>query len=413
MGREALHHCAEITSRTGGDPAQPAPLRGRGPLGGFWPLCQRCHRSSPSCRGCQHGRIIHRCGAYGLIVGSEPSSREQTWSQPRASRLRKKDVCTPSVIHISVYGGHVVQGFKERKALASVNAERWYLAPGVQRVEVNEHGLTGTLFLPAGLGPFPAILDLWGGGGGLVEYRSALLAAHGYAALALQYLSQKEMPSVDNEYFETAFTFLQNHPRVCGDRVALFGLSFGTSVSLRLAAYSTVIQPRCLVCVSGSHVQPVGWSLAEIYIQFGKNVHKTRYDDQQRVIWRDLPLPIPTDASQKVDVGRIRCPVLLIVGEDDQNLPASESAEDMERMMEEAGKSHLLTKLSYPGAGHLIEPPYGPHIRASTFISLGTKALLLWGGQAQPHSHAQEDSWQKILAFLERHLYGVQMMAGL
>ncbi|XP_048877525.1 acyl-coenzyme A thioesterase 1-like isoform X2 [Brienomyrus brachyistius] len=344
----------------------------------------------------------------GLLWGLSPAAG----SRP-GLRLRKKDVCTPSVIHISVYGGHVVQGFKERKALASVNAERWYLAPGVQRIEVNEHGLTGTLFLPAGLGPFPAILDLWGGGGGLVEYRSALLAAHGYAALALQYLSQKEMPSMGNEYFETAFTFLQNHPRVCGDRVALFGLSFGTSVSLRLAAYSTVIQPRCLVCVSGSHVQPVGRSLAEIYIQFVKNVHKTRYDDQQRMIWRDLPLPIPTDASQKVDVGRIRCPVLLIVGEDDQNWPASESAEDMERMMEEAGKSHLLTKLSYPGAGHLIEPPYGPHIRASTFISLGTKALLLWGGQAQPHSHAQEDSWQKILAFLERHLYGVRVMAGL
>lgn len=45
----------------------------------------------------------------------------------------------------------------------------------------------------------------------------------------------------------------------------------------------------------------------------------------------------------------------------------------MKQMMEKAGNSHLLTTLSYPGAGHLIELPYSPHIRASNFIVAGTK----------------------------------------
>lgn len=31
--------------------------------------------------------------------------------------------------------------------------------------------------------------------------------------------------------------------------------------------------------------------------------------------------------------------------------------------------------------------------------------LLLWGGQTKAHSQAQEDSWNKILAFLEQNLY--------
>lgn len=39
----------------------------------------------------------------------------------------------------------------------------------------------------------------------------------------------------------------------------------------------------------------------------------------------------------------------------------------MKEMMEKAGNSHLLTFLSYPNAGHLIEPPYTPHTRASNF----------------------------------------------
>ena len=39
----------------------------------------------------------------------------------------------------------------------------------------------------------------------------------------------------------------------------------------------------------------------------------------------------------------------------------------MREMMERAGNSHLLTVLSYKNAGHLIEPPFTPFTRASTF----------------------------------------------
>lgn len=32
-------------------------------------------------------------------------------------------------------------------------------------------------------------------------------------------------------------------------------------------------------------------------------------------------------------------------------------------------------------------------------------AILMWGGTTKPHSDAQEDSWRKILAYLQHHLY--------
>lgn len=54
------------------------------------------------------------------------------------------------VVHISVYRGHMSQGFREQVALASVVTERWYMAPGVRRVDITEGGVTGTLFLPPG-----------------------------------------------------------------------------------------------------------------------------------------------------------------------------------------------------------------------------------------------------------------------
>lgn len=40
----------------------------------------------------------------------------------------------------------------------------------------------------------------------------------------------------------------------------------------------------------------------------------------------------------------------------------------MERITEKAGNRHLLKTFIYPGAGHLIEPPYTPHHRASKFM---------------------------------------------
>ncbi|XP_067437483.1 peroxisomal succinyl-coenzyme A thioesterase-like isoform X1 [Thunnus thynnus] len=324
-------------------------------------------------------------------------------------RLRKMDVRSPMLVNISVYSGHKAEGFREQPPLASVLTERWYMAPGVRRIDIKEKGVRGTLFIPPGPGPFPGLMDMWGGGGGLLEYRSALLASHGYVSLALEYFSPGELQSADLEfkYFEAAFNIVKDHPQVIPDRVGLFGLSLGAVVTMCLAAESTITKPRCCVCVSGSHIFPRGETLSGIHKLMFRNSHKARVDENNYHIWRDLNLPITSDLSMKVDVRRINCPMLLVNGHDDQNTPAVESAEDVAQMMHTAGNDHLLTRLHYPDTGHLIEPPYSPHFRATNFIMESTKAkvIVMWGGQTKPHSDAQEDSWRKILAFLQQHLY--------
>ncbi|XP_037109787.1 peroxisomal succinyl-coenzyme A thioesterase-like [Syngnathus acus] len=337
------------------------------------------------------------------------SIRPVPGSQP-GLRMRKKNVQIPMEFTISVYQDHL-SDFVDRVPLASQVLERWYVAPGVLRTPVTGQELTATLFLPAGPGPFPAILDLWGGGGQLVEYRAALFASHGFAAMALDYMTPKITletgKMVDNTYFEKAFAFLQRHPRVLAERVAMLGLSFGVSVMLKMAAYSPVLKPRCVVSISGSHVQPVEGTIADILSYFDQNGHKAQLNDKNEAIMRTLLLPIPTDPAFKVDMGRVQCPLLVVAGEDDQNWPACESAEDMKKMMEQAGNIHLLSVVSYPQAGHLLEPPYSPHTRVSSFRSAGTREKLtaLWGGECAAHSLAQEDAWRKTLDFLRHHLY--------
>ncbi|XP_056116418.1 acyl-coenzyme A thioesterase 5-like [Rhinichthys klamathensis goyatoka] len=323
-------------------------------------------------------------------------------------RLRKTNVLTPMVIHISVYSGHLSERFSEKTPLATSVTERWYVAPGVQRVNIREKGVRGTLFLPPGPGPYPGVLDLWGGGGGLVEYRSALLASHGFASMALEYLAPEELKTVDVDvsYFEKAYQILQNHPKIQKDNLAMLGLSFGSAITFSMAAYSKVIKPQCCVCISGSHVVPIDKSLFEVFEEINKHMNRVRMNEENQVIQRDIILPIPLDPALKVDVGRIKCPLLLVNGGDDQNWASVESAADMEMMMEKAGNRHLLTVLTYPDAGHLIEPPYSPHFRATNFMlqQMKEKIVMLWGGQTKPHAYAQEDAWNKILAFLRQHL---------
>ncbi|XP_057710705.1 peroxisomal succinyl-coenzyme A thioesterase-like isoform X2 [Corythoichthys intestinalis] len=346
------------------------------------------------------------CGreAMGLLWSMRPVPGSRT-----GLRLRKRNVRTPMLFTISVFAGHVDRDFDGRPPLARELVERWYAAPGVRRVEVEDRGVRGTLFIPSGPGPFPGLLDMWGGGGGLLEYRSALLASHGYVSLALEYFAPGELASTDLEfqYFETAFDLVRRHPAVLPDRVGIFGLSMGAMVAISLASESARVEPACCVCISGSHFFPRDQPLSQISQPNARNVGKIRLDDQQNLIWRDLGLPVSGDLSRKADVRRINCPLLLVNGQDDQNHPTVEYAEDIERMMRSAGKEHLLTRLEYPDTGHLIEPPYSPHFRATNFMwdSKKARVTLLWGGQTKAHSDAQEDSWHKILAFLQRHLY--------
>nr|XP_046235351.1 acyl-coenzyme A thioesterase 5-like [Scatophagus argus]XP_046235353.1 acyl-coenzyme A thioesterase 5-like [Scatophagus argus] len=322
-------------------------------------------------------------------------------------RLRKMNACSPVLVDISVYNGHVTEGFREQVPLASALIERWYIAPGVKRISIREKGVRGTLFIPPGPGPFPGLLDMWGGGGGLVEFRSSLLASHGYVSFALEYISHGETESADPgfSYFETAFNILKDHPQAIPDRIGIFGLCLGSIVTTYLAAESSIVKPLCCVCVSGCHIYPRGETLSGLSVLF-MNDELIRVDENNCEIWRDMTLAAMNDPQNKVDVGKINCPMLMVNGHDDQNVPTVECAEEIAQVMKAVGKEHLLTIVQYPDTGHLIEPPFSPHFRATNFIGFTKKKVaLLWGGQTKPHSDAQEDSWRKILAFLQHHLY--------
>lgn len=42
---------------------------------------------------------------------------------------------------------------------------------------------------------------------------------------------------------------------------------------------------------------------------------------------------------------------------------------------------------------------------SSEYGVVAAAVVMLWGGKTKPHAYAQEDAWEKILAFLWQHLY--------
>ncbi|RMX39098.1 hypothetical protein pdam_00019242 [Pocillopora damicornis] len=163
---------------------------------------------------------------------------------------------------------------------------------------------------------FTGVIDLPGAKGGIVEFKASLLASYGFATLALAYLGYKDQPSspssINLDYFEEAANWLISHSKVLPHGSTLYAMVMDCTVDGKLSDRTN--KGHC---------------------------------------------------SYFISVENINCPVMLVSGTDDLNVPTD------------------FTKISKEWCGY----PY-----------------LAWGGETVAHARTQEDCWPKILHFLRKHL---------
>ncbi|XP_044121185.1 acyl-coenzyme A amino acid N-acyltransferase 2-like isoform X2 [Neovison vison] len=333
------------------------------------------------------------------------------WSlkcQKAFRRLLKQDVMnSPFWVTLNLYDTVGLQDFSTEEPIASQVVQRWFSAPGVQRVQVREGRVRGALFLPPGEGPFPGVIDLFGGRGGLVEFRASLLAAHGLAVLALAYFAYEDLPEllqeIDLEYFEEAANLLLAHPKVQTPGIGVISVSKGAEIGLAMACF--LKQVVATVCINGSTaicefplrykdlvIAPIPTFMERLQFDISGAVRLLHYrgDPRDKVNQRSV---LPVEKAQGS--------ILFIVGENDECSKSREYAEQALHQLQNHGRNNG-RMLVYPGAGHLIEPPYAPLCYASPNLKLSSP--LLWGGEPTAHAAAQEHSWGEILKFFRQHL---------
>jgi dienelactone hydrolase len=308
---------------------------------------------------------------------------------------------------------------------ANVTLERRWAGPGVTRLVVNEGGVIGTLFLPPGAGPHPAVIVLGGSDGGISEHRSALLASHGYAALSLAYFRRHGLPrslvNIPLEYFENAIQWIRAQTWLHDHFLAVWGVSRGGELALLIG--STIPQINGIVAYVPSGVLHGGFGpddasndgLCAAWSYRGRSLPYLREnntaDDPASVDYRVAPvaeapryLALLRDVSAveraTIPVEKIQGPVLLVSGQDDQIWPSSVMAEIAIRRLEQKNHAFPFRHVSYPGAGHGIYVPYSSTTQ-NVFVHPidGTQYTL--GGRPEADAEAGANAWRHVLAFLK------------
>ncbi|KAM4662413.1 acyl-coenzyme A thioesterase 1-like [Discoglossus pictus] len=345
----------------------------------------------------------------GSFSGIEPEG--PLWAmQPRTPyrRLLKKDVTTPFQVEFALYQGHQMLG----PLLAKTVQERTFLGEGVTRSLVQEGRVRGSLFIPPGSGPFPAVIDLYGTGGGLMEHRASLLASHGFMTMALAYFDYDDLPKVLGglhlNYFREAVEFLRSQPQVGNQEIGIIGISKGADLALSMATFLSGI--KAVVSVSGCNANSFAPLPCDGFILpgLGFEAENIKLTDSGIFDFSEA-MNDPSDPANKdclILAEKSSASFLLLSGLDDLNWP---SATYTKQFISRLHLHHKDVAFSfYTGAGHLLEPPYFPLCRASNHKLLG--APIMWGGNTIEHARAQKDAWQKIQVFFSKHLIPCKAM---
>jgi dienelactone hydrolase len=268
-----------------------------------------------------------------------------------------------------------------RKIEARTLTRQW-TATGVthRTLTLGADGAAGDLFLPPpGAVRRPGVLLFGGSEGGVGrKYDAALLASHGYLALALGYFGAPGLPAtlrdIPLEYFVTATRLLRAQPGADPGGVVVDGYSRGSEAALLLAeSYPDLVRGAILYAPNDT-----------VWPGFPNGGNA----------WTIGGVPVPRTA---IPVTHVAGPVLAIAGGEDRVWRSAGQAQRIMQRLDDAHVTAAHQALVYPDAGHGVGS--FPYLAAGT-ISPGTDVARTLGGTRDADAAARSDGWPKVLAFL-------------
>jgi dienelactone hydrolase len=307
----------------------------------------------------------------------------------------------------------------------TAHVRRRRIPDGLVRTEVRGGGLVGVLYRPAAGSRLTAVIMLAGAEAGIHEDDAALLAAHGYAVLALALAGVPGRPptlqDIPLEYAGLAIDHLRALPFVHPDRLAVVGGSKGGEAALLIGATYPAVTGVVSIVGSGLMIAGISqdvmtgsfldimrtpvanWTLGGEPLPYVPTVVTP---ELEKLVAEGVPVPLrlafepglspDVVAKATIPVERINGPVLLLTGEQDGSGGPVFHQVAADRLAAH-GRPH--EHVVYPGAGHQIAaPPYAP----TTVTILPIAGVTFdYGGEPAATAHARADAWRRTVAFLD------------
>lgn len=308
-----------------------------------------------------------------------------------------------------------------------VSVEQWLLADDTARTEVRAGGLVGTLFRPAGAGPWPTIVVMNGSGGGINETRAAQYAARGIQAFALGYFRapglSRYISRTPLEYFERALDHVAAELAPRGGRPVVSGQSRGGELTLLLAsrfpdkiAGVAAFVPAAFVFGAQGAADPAeGWS-GPTWTWRGEPLPHL-WDQNAGVTWQPWGGAAPPSRHadiyidglhdralalrSRIPIERFAGPVACISGMDDRAWPSSMASRMVMDTLQRHGHAAERLHLDYESAGHGIGVPFLPSTHIQVLHPVSGVAYSN-GGTPAGNARASERSFEAVCAFVDR-----------
>lgn len=316
-----------------------------------------------------------------------------------------------------------VRALVDGEEVASTSLARRYINDGLTVEEVGDGTTRGLLALPAGDGPFPAVLTFGGseGGTGSGELNAMYLASLGVAAFGVGYFGASGLPAqleeVPLEILEGDLAFLAADPRVDAERIAVMGGSRGGELALLLGERFPIVRgviatvPSGLVWGAASGADAPAWTddgAPLPYVPWSGALGEVVSDENgEHYSFRNMFLAdIDSASPAALDAATIRAeraagPVLLIAGDDDQLWPSCVLAQiAMDRLLAAGRTGDSL--LCLPEAGHRIGMPGWSTLDSAEIYQGDLDGFMVLGGTPQGNARASRVADTAIRAFLGR-----------
>ncbi|XP_038129512.1 acyl-coenzyme A thioesterase 1-like [Cyprinodon tularosa] len=197
---------------------------------------------------------------------------------------------------------------------------------------------------------------------------------------------------------------MQQNTMASSKGVGVISRSKGGDIALSLAAFVQGVEAVLWINGCSANVgiplyyknrqilSPLMFNFSKVIpTESGANIIKYAVED---------PLAEENEGSV-VPIERANGHFLFVASEDDLNWDSKGYLDDMVERLKRHGKKNF-ESITYPAAGHLLEPPYGPHCPSALHGML--RFPVVWGGEPKAHAAAELHLWKKMQDFLLAHL---------